>query len=245
MLTDDDASSGRNGNDQSVGASRRKAKGRHRSAGAAALAARVGTNRRSGKRVGRRRKPGQAHDERVEAGAARNPPAQGRPDPATDQLAQHEPREMFKVLSGGYGEYGAFRRGLQRAAEAGHRITINRLLLRETLAELPEQIEFAGRWGARLKLYDLLWTPAIADRYREWHVSTEDALNHYVASHHPDALAHTRDRFRKPIDDRLQRVEDVASLDVAHTPSPESREQMSLERRTPIALRRGRRPARP
>ena len=90
---------------------------------------------------------------------------------------------MFKVLSGGYGEYGAFRRGLQRAAEAGHRITINRLLLRETLAELPEQIEFAGRWGARLKLYDLLWTPAIADRYREWYVSTEEALTHYVASH--------------------------------------------------------------
>ena len=86
----------------------------------------------------------------------------------------------FKVLSGGHGDYVAFMRGLRAAVVEGLPVTINRLLLRETLDELPEQLDFAERHGLTIKLYDLLWTPAVANGYKSRYVACEEAITRYV-----------------------------------------------------------------
>lgn len=88
----------------------------------------------------------------------------------------------FRTMSGGHGDYASFMRGLMAAVAAGLPLTINRLLLRETLDELPEQLDFAERYGVTIKLYDLLWTPMIAGEYDTQYVGCEEAIARYVSA---------------------------------------------------------------
>lgn len=77
--------------------------------------------------------------------------------------------DMFKELSGGYGNYERFYRGLELAAESGLNISFNRVLLRGFSDDLGEQLGFAQKHGSRIKLFTLMWTPEGDDTYQRFY----------------------------------------------------------------------------
>jgi molybdenum cofactor biosynthesis enzyme MoaA len=66
------------------------------------------------------------------------------------------------------------------ALESGVPVTFNRLLFRGYFDDLPSQIEFVEDHSLTLKLYDLLWTPEIADHYSEAYQGCMPVLEDYV-----------------------------------------------------------------
>lgn len=79
---------------------------------------------------------------------------------------------MFREISGGYGDYNRFMRGVTLALESGIKVAFNRVLLRGYIDDIPEQLSFIERHKGRLKLYTLLWTPQSASAhesfYQDW-----------------------------------------------------------------------------
>ena len=79
---------------------------------------------------------------------------------------------MFKEISGGYGDYARFMRGITLTLEAGIKIAFNRVLFKGHTDDLPEQLAFVERYKSRLKLYTLMWTPQSASThemfYQDW-----------------------------------------------------------------------------
>ena len=88
--------------------------------------------------------------------------------------------DLFRALSGGHGDYDAFLRGVEAAARSGIPLAFNRVLLRGRVADLPEQIDRTRSLGARLKLYDLLWTPGFAHDHARNFVSAGEVAAEYV-----------------------------------------------------------------
>jgi len=78
---------------------------------------------------------------------------------------------MFAQISG-RGVYDDFYSGITAAAESGLRLSFNRVLFRDHVDDLPDQIDFIRKHNCRLKLYDLMWTPEVAavydDVYQDW-----------------------------------------------------------------------------
>jgi molybdenum cofactor biosynthesis enzyme MoaA len=72
---------------------------------------------------------------------------------------------MFREISGGYGDYNRFMRGIILALESGIKVAFNRVLLKGYTDDIPEQLSFIERHKSRLKLYTLLWTPQSASTY--------------------------------------------------------------------------------
>ena len=66
---------------------------------------------------------------------------------------------MFREISGGYGDYNRFMRGVMLALESGIKIAFNRVLLKGYTDDISEQLLFVERYKSRLKLYTLMWTP--------------------------------------------------------------------------------------
>jgi cyclic pyranopterin phosphate synthase len=87
---------------------------------------------------------------------------------------------MFQELSGGYGNYERFYRGITHAVEQGLTTSFNRTLLKGTSEDLPEQLSFAEKYGCRLKLYTLLWTPAGASSYERFYQDWRSVIRKYV-----------------------------------------------------------------
>lgn len=79
---------------------------------------------------------------------------------------------MFREISGGYGDYSRFMRGVTLALESGIKVAFNRVLLKGYTDDIPEQLVFIERYKSRLKLYTLLWTPQSASThgsfYQDW-----------------------------------------------------------------------------
>lgn len=79
---------------------------------------------------------------------------------------------MFREISGGYGDYARFIRGITLALESGIKIAFNRVLFKGHTDDLPEQLAFVERYKSRLKLYTLMWTPQSAAThkmfYQDW-----------------------------------------------------------------------------
>lgn len=79
---------------------------------------------------------------------------------------------MFREISGGYGDYDRFLRGITRALESGIKVSFNRVLFKDYTDDLSEQLMFIERYRSRLKLYTLLWTPqnapAHASFFQDW-----------------------------------------------------------------------------
>jgi len=73
--------------------------------------------------------------------------------------------ETFREISG-FGDYDTFKQGICAAAEAGLRMSFNRVLLKGHTDDLPNQLDLIQRFNLRLKLLDLLWTPALATVYQ-------------------------------------------------------------------------------
>lgn len=80
--------------------------------------------------------------------------------------------QLFQEVSGGYGDYARFRRGIDAALQAGVRIAFNRVLLKGCGEDLDQQLDFVDAHRCKLKLYTLLWTPQIEgvyeDMYQDW-----------------------------------------------------------------------------
>lgn len=79
---------------------------------------------------------------------------------------------MFREISGGYGDYSRFMRGITLALESGIKVAFNRVLLKGHTDDIPEQLAFVERYKSRLKLYTLMWTPQSASThemfYQDW-----------------------------------------------------------------------------
>ena len=76
---------------------------------------------------------------------------------------------MFREISGGYGDYGRFMRGVTLALESGIKVAFNRVLQKGYTDDIPEQLSFIERYRSRLKLYTLLWTPQSASTYESFY----------------------------------------------------------------------------
>lgn len=79
---------------------------------------------------------------------------------------------VFREISGGYGDYERFMRGITLALESGVKVAFNRVLLRGHTGGIPEQLAFIEQYKSRLKLYTLMWTPQGASThklfYQDW-----------------------------------------------------------------------------
>ena len=87
--------------------------------------------------------------------------------------------EIFREISG-FGDYSTFERGICAAAQAGVRMSFNRVLLKGYIEDLPTQLELVQRFNLRLKLLDLLWTPALATVYQELYQDWRPVVRRYV-----------------------------------------------------------------
>lgn len=76
---------------------------------------------------------------------------------------------LFQEISGGYGDYSRFIRGINLAVDAGIKIAFNRVLLKGYTNDIPEQLSFVESHRCRLKLYSLLWTPIITSSYNNFY----------------------------------------------------------------------------
>lgn len=72
---------------------------------------------------------------------------------------------IFREISGNYGDYDRFIRGVTLALESGIKVAFNRVLHKGYTSDIPEQLSFIEQYQSRLKLYTLLWTPQNASTY--------------------------------------------------------------------------------
>jgi cyclic pyranopterin phosphate synthase len=88
--------------------------------------------------------------------------------------------EMFRELSGGYGDYKKFYRGISLAGNIGLRVAFNRVLLKGYTSDLTEQIDYVESHKSSLKLYTLLWTPAAAAEHAQFYQHWRPVIRQYV-----------------------------------------------------------------
>lgn len=86
---------------------------------------------------------------------------------------------LFAEMSG-QAVYDDFYRGIQAAAAAGLRLSFNRVLFNGRTEGIDEQIEFIRTHNSRLKLYDLMWTPELADIYDDVYQDWRPIVRKYV-----------------------------------------------------------------
>lgn len=76
---------------------------------------------------------------------------------------------MFREISGGYGDYDRFMRGVTLALDSGIKVDFNRVIIKGYTEDIPEQLSFIERYKSRLKLFTLLWTPKGASTYESFY----------------------------------------------------------------------------
>ena len=82
--------------------------------------------------------------------------------------------DLFRQISA-TGHYQIFLKGVDAALQAQIPTTFNRLLLRGHTDDLAEHIALIDERQSKMKLYDLLWTPQIADLYERYYVNAIEA----------------------------------------------------------------------
>ncbi len=92
---------------------------------------------------------------------------------------------LFREIAG-IDCYDMFREGIDAAARARLPMAFNRVLFRGHTDDLPRQLDFVEDQGARLKLYELMWTPEIAHCYSDIHQRVMPVIDRHVA---PRAIA--------------------------------------------------------
>jgi cyclic pyranopterin phosphate synthase len=75
---------------------------------------------------------------------------------------------LFKEISGGYGDYQKFFTGIEESLNLGLKISFNRVLLKGFVGDLNSQVKIIENYGARLKLYTLMWTPENHEYYQKF-----------------------------------------------------------------------------
>lgn len=89
---------------------------------------------------------------------------------------------MFREISGGYGDYDRFMRGVTIAIESGIKVTFNRVLLKGHTDDIPEQLRFVERHKNKLKIYTLMWTPSNASTYTDFFQDWRPVVREFVLS---------------------------------------------------------------
>lgn len=87
---------------------------------------------------------------------------------------------IFREISGGYGDYRRFMRGITLALEAGIKVSFNRVLLKGYTDDILEQLEFVERYKSRLKLYTLLWTPQSSSIHEQFYQDWRPVVRRWV-----------------------------------------------------------------
>ncbi len=77
---------------------------------------------------------------------------------------------LFKEISGGYGDYNLFFKGINYALKIGLKVSFNRLLLKNYVNDIEEQISFIQDYGSRIKLYTLMWTAENSQYYNNFFI---------------------------------------------------------------------------
>lgn len=119
--------------------------------------------------------------------------------------------------------YAEFMRGLDAAMAANLPISINRILFKNHLDDLPLQLNYIQRHDLTLKLYDLYWTPAVAASYQDYYQGYDEVVEKYIlprtAEIHEQKFEMVRSRkeFRLEGGGRVVIKEDAA---VSHAEGP-------------------------
>ncbi len=100
---------------------------------------------------------------------------------------------IFREMSGGHGDYDRFFSGIQSAADAGLKISFNRVLHKGHTDDLSKQLDFIERHDYRLKLYTLMWTPQSANTYEQFYQDWRPIVRSSVL---PRTIRVTREKKR-------------------------------------------------
>lgn len=76
---------------------------------------------------------------------------------------------IFREISGGYGDYCRFVRGITLALGSGIKVAFNRVLHKGYTEDIPEQLSFIEHYKSRLKLFTFLWTPQSESTYESFY----------------------------------------------------------------------------
>jgi len=76
--------------------------------------------------------------------------------------------------------YSNFLSSIKKSIKCELPISFNRLLIKGLTEDLGYQLDFVRRWNVTLKLYDLYWTPNIAEHYEKYYVHWESLIDKYV-----------------------------------------------------------------
>lgn len=90
---------------------------------------------------------------------------------------------MFREMSGGYGDYSRFMRGITLTLESGIKIAFNRVLHKGYTNDIPEQLSFIERYRSRLKLYTLLWTPQSVSTHKQFYQDWRSVVREAILPH--------------------------------------------------------------
>lgn len=97
------------------------------------------------------------------------------------RISWHSTRPLiFKEISGGYGDYNRFIRGVTLALELGMKVAFNRVLLKGYTDDIPEQLKMIEQYKSRLKLYTLLWTPKSTFTYKHFYQDWRPIIRAWV-----------------------------------------------------------------
>ena len=76
--------------------------------------------------------------------------------------------------------YADFMRGLDAAIRVKLPFSINRVLFKDYLDDLPTQLDYIQQHNLTLKLYDLYWMPAVAKHYQEYYQGYDAVIAKYI-----------------------------------------------------------------
>lgn len=84
--------------------------------------------------------------------------------------------QLFSEISGG-SSYTSFVRGIESGLEAKLPISFNRVLLKGHTSDLGHHLDLIRKYETRLKVYGLLWTPDIGNRYADLYQPVFDIVD--------------------------------------------------------------------
>ena len=87
--------------------------------------------------------------------------------------------DIFAAISG-QNKYSVFKESIDIAVKHKMNVSFNRLLLKNYISDLPQQLEYIEKHQLSLKLYDLFWTHKIRNIYNSYYISVNEVIQQYV-----------------------------------------------------------------
>lgn len=86
---------------------------------------------------------------------------------------------VFSDISG-QNKYSIFKESIDTAVKQRLNVSFNRLLLKNYINDLPQQLEYIEKYQLSLKLYDLYWTDKISNIYESYYISVNEVIERYI-----------------------------------------------------------------